>query len=49
MDEDQTGAVYETPEVRSYGSLLDLTQGMGDGAYEDGSSKSVHPSAPTSP
>jgi hypothetical protein len=49
MDENLTDNVYETPEVRTYGSLVDLTEGTGGGQYEDGSTKSAHPSAPTSP
>jgi hypothetical protein len=48
VDEHVTDAVYEAPEVRDYGSLVDLTEGMGEG-YEDGSSKSYHPSQPATP
>jgi hypothetical protein len=48
-DDKPADTEYETPEVRDYGTLADLTEGMGEGSFEDGSSKAFHPSAPASP
>ena len=49
MDEHLTDGVYEAPEVRDYGSLVDLTEGADGGTYEDGSGKAFHPSQPATP
>lgn len=49
MDDKPADSEYETPEVRDYGALVDLTEGTAEGSFEDGSSKAFHPSAPASP
>lgn len=46
MEHESDTREYEKPEIVDYGTLVDLTAGMGSGHHEDGLLKAHDPSRP---